>query len=161
MSIDQSKEVYLKQLASLPGGNIYHPGTYSPGELPEVLLNEAWVVQNPVVVLGAPIAHSSHLVQQLEITTKMPTVTPKAYPVAPPVVVEAFSSMKSAKLAVKTNINTANNDAISLLPLVSPATATLILKEREKGLFTDLANLTSRVVLPRGKWAELTDLIVF
>ena len=160
MSIDQSKEVYLKQLASLPGGNIYHPGTYSPGELPEVLLNEAWVVQNPVAVAGQVIAPSSHLVQELEITTKMPTVLPKAYPVAPPVVVEA-AAMKSAKLAVKTNINTANNDAISLLPLISPAVATIILKEREKGLFTDLANLSSRVVLPRGKWAELTDLIVF
>lgn len=154
--IDPTKPVRLKQLAVI-SSNIYHPREYQPGELPDVLLNDSWVIQDAPPTPLQPLTTSARTIQQLEISTRSETVSPKAYPTPPPVVV----SGTAPTVGEKVNVNTSVNDALAGLPNIGPQTATNILKQREKGLFKDLKDLGDRVPLSRGKWDDIADKLVF
>ena len=152
MSIDPSKPVQLTKIANI-GADFYFPRTYKPGELPDILMQEAYVTQvesEPVVVT------SSFETKQVEFASSEPIVKGKSYPVET-VTIEKMVEQASTKV----NVNTADIDALSGLPSVGPSAASKVIAARAQKPFADIKDLSDRVPLSRGKWEDLQDKLEF
>ena len=145
--------VYLKH-RYYSNGNIWYPGHYQFGELPEELKTEKYLDIGKKV--SPPTDYNSAIKKQkIAVTATKPLVEKTAYGEPSPTVIA------NKKTPINININSATAEELAKLKNVSVAIATKIIEARTKKTFADIEDLKSRVKLNRGSWDDIKSNLLF
>lgn len=138
-------------------GNIYFPGVYAPGVLPDKAYNSFYMTTTgPAVVSTAKqqaftdstISNGKFEVQGVDRHTGGPGLKEEVEINKSPTTKTLKPKISKAEEVPAININTASEEELIALPTVGKVTAKKVIELREASPFIDYTDLNSRAPLP-------------